>query len=494
MAQKIFLSLILVMALVIGASTRHLLSAGMWVQDAPQKDRKYSAQITIGSNVRISPDGGPFVEPTVSAHPSDPKSLLVSTSEISKDGIIAAVFITNDAGSTWTRSVLPDMSEGLARKDYIHVEDSWTTFAPDGTGYLSALAEKNLGNGNWQTHILVYRSADRGVSWQGPVFLPGHSFDRTSIVATRDKVYLESQASGRDSELVPQPVSADVIALLRSDDHGLTFQSVANLAPDNLGRSLMNMVPLPDDSLLVGYYDHPRNGKQLIGAGRLYVSRATDGGRVLGLPQLITDANRPAVTGFLASDLSSSAFRGRVYATWESGELSSYFTLGNAMAPGNAGKTRVVSVSHSTDNGNTWSRPASLRAENSGPAFFSTPAVNRGGTVGVLWLQHEIEHPERLCYRVYFSASVDGGETFSAPRAVSDAVSCPDAKANMVTFPTDNDLTAERFPRGGDYFRLAAAADGSFHAVWADGRDGAFQLYTSRIVVLRVALASDESK
>jgi hypothetical protein len=491
MARIIFLSLIFVLSSIVGFSTGHS-SPGTRTEGALERQGQRRPDITIGTNVRVTASGGPFVEPTIAAHPSNPYSLIVSASEVSKDGIAAAAFISSDAGRTWRRSTLPDMREGLERKDYIHVEDSWTTFAPDGTGYLSALAEKNLGGGNWQTHILIYRSDDRGGTWRGPTILPGRSFDRTSVVATRENLYAESQASGRDAELVQQPTSADVIALLRSDDHGQTLQSVASLAPDNLGRSLMNIVALPDDSLLLGYYDHPRNGKQLIASGRLYVSRATDGGRVLGLPQLITDAIRPAVTGFLASDLSSSAFRGRVYATWESGDLSSYFTLSNAMAPSNAGKTRVVSISHSADNGNSWSRPVSLSAENSGPAFFSTPAVNGDGIVGVLWLQHEVDHPERLCYRVYFSASVDGGETFSAPQVVSDAVSCPDAKANMITFPPDNDVTAERFPRGGDYFRLAASADGSFQAVWADGRNGAFQLYTSRIVVGRVGPVSKD--
>ena len=43
----------------------------------------------------------------------------------------------------------------------------------------------------------------------------------------------------------------------------------------------------------------------------------------------------------------------------------------------------------------------------------------------------------------------------------------------------------ERFPRGGDYIGLTAAADGSFHPVWIDGRNGIFQVYTARIEARR---------
>jgi len=108
--------------------------------------------------------------------------------------------------------------------------------------------------------------------------------------------------------------------------------------------------------------------------------------------------------------------------------------------------------------------------------------VNHDGVVGLVWLQHERSRPERLCYRIYFAASLDGGKTFTPPRLVSDAVSCPDSKDNLaITYPPEGEQMIERFPRGGDYIGLTAAADGGFHPVWIDGRNGIFQVYTARI-------------
>jgi hypothetical protein len=37
---------------------------------------------------------------------------------------------------------------------------------------------------------------------------------------------------------------------------------------------------------------------------------------------------------------------------------------------------------------------------------------------------------------------------------------------------------------GGDYFGLAAAADGSFRLLWADSRDGIYQLRSSSVRVV----------
>jgi hypothetical protein len=36
---------------------------------------------------------------------------------------------------------------------------------------------------------------------------------------------------------------------------------------------------------------------------------------------------------------------------------------------------------------------------------------------------------------------------------------------------------------GGDYFGLTAGADGRFHLVWSDARDGAFQIWTAAVSV-----------
>jgi len=255
------------------------------------------------------------------------------------------------------------------------------------------------------------------------------------------------------------------------------------VAPDNLGHNSQNVSLLPDNSLLVSYYDHPLNMEgQHVAGGRLYVAKVTDEGRSIGLPQFVSDANRVSNPGHIAVDLTTGPFRGRVYAAWESGNLG-YLSPSNVRSPTNTGKAREMSVSYSTDEGANWTNPVVLRAKDAGPAYWANVEVNRDGVVGVAWLQLERSEPERMCYRIYFAASIDGGKTFTPPHLVSDTVSCPDAKGNLVKINSTPDTVAERFPRGGDYFGLAPSADGRFHVVWADGRNGSFQVYHASIEV-----------
>jgi len=48
------------------------------------------------------------------------------------------------------------------------------------------------------------------------------------------------------------------------------------VAPDNLGRNSLNASLLPDDSVLLSYFDHPRNEGQRLTGGRLYIVKAMD--------------------------------------------------------------------------------------------------------------------------------------------------------------------------------------------------------------------------
>ena len=58
---------------------------------------------------------------------------------------------------------------------------------------------------------------------------------------------------------------------------------------------------------------------------------------------------------------------------------------------------------------------------------------------------------------------------------VSSAKNCPNTVANG--------QVAERWPAGGDYHGLAAAANGQFHLVWADSRDGIYKLRTATVAL-----------
>lgn len=429
------------------------------------QDKKSSLKLTIGPNVRASDKGVSHVEPYIAAHPEDSRNLIIAVSHnVEGKGVIAEAFTTMDAGKTWRLSSLPQMLEALLANKLKSAADVWVTYAPDGMAYISILADEKI---QIQDHrgrgeLLIYRSEDQGKTWQGPTLIPSRGFfDRPSMVVagtkTNKQIYLVA-SDGRGFDV------------LKSDDGGLSFKTTAIIKPDNLAHQPHHPVVLPDGSLLVPYDDYPPISvreleeierdprKQRLSSSRIYVVQSRDGGLTFDLPQFVADIPRMLPGGLeMAVDLSNSKFRGRVYAAWN----------------GEREDRQNVTVAYSTDASKSWLKSAVLRSENAGPAHFYSLAVSPDGTVAASWLQHETGAGKSHCYRIYFAASIDGAETFTPPHVVSDVVSCPDSVSNKETI--------RRWARGGDYMGLAAAADGSFHPVWVDARDGAFQVYTARI-------------
>jgi hypothetical protein len=221
----------------------------------------------------------------------------------------------------------------------------------------------------------------------------------------------------------------------------------------------MNPVLSPEGLLIVPYLDFPfrREARALMQSSRIYSVRSQDGGQTFGLSAFVADVPRP-LPGFVetAVDLSSGRFRGRLYVAWN----------------GERDDRQNVTVARSADNGETWSA-TELRASGAGPANFASLAVSRDGVLGVAWIQYEREESKRQCWRPYFAASADGGESFTPPAPAAGVVSCPDLIANK-------DALARRL---GGYMGLAVAADGKFYPVWPDARDGALQAYTAPITV-----------
>jgi hypothetical protein len=430
------------------------------------KEKGTTVKVEVGPNVRASDRGASHVEPYIAAHPGDPRNLVIVVSHnVQGKGLIAEAFTTNDAGKTWAVSPLPQMLEVLLTNKIKYALDVWVTYAPDGMAYISALASEKIQiQGPGRGELLVYRSEDQGKTWQGPTLIPSRGFfDRPSMVAAGTKnnkrIYVVA-SDGRGFDV------------LKSDDGGLSFKTTAIIKPDNLAHQPHRPVVLPDGSLLVPYNDYPPISskefeeiqrdprKQRLNSSRIYVVQSRDEGLTFDLPQFVADIPRMLPGGLeMAVDLSNSRFRGRVYAVWN----------------GEPEDRRNVTIAYSTDAGESWLKSAVLRAENAGPAHFYSSAVSPDGTVAVSWLQHETGEGKLSCYRIYFAASIDGGETFTPPHVVSDKVSCPDSASNKETIG--------RWARGGDYMGLAAAADGNFHPVWVDARDGEFQVYTARIEV-----------
>jgi hypothetical protein len=183
-------------------------------------------------------------------------------------------------------------------------------------------------------------------------------------------------------------------------------------------------------------------------------------------------------------DLSSGPFRGRLYFVWND----------------DAGSRTNVKVIHSSDNGKTWSKPVTVN-DNKTPGDHANPtiAVNDRGVVGVVWNDRRAHKNE--CYDLYFSASLDGGDTFLPNVTPKGKPTCSMQTGNWApnaevsAYPKTEDgvsvegqgfnvlMISTRFPGGGDTQGLVGGADGVFHAAWIDGSSGIMRLADTTFTV-----------
>ena len=126
--------------------------------------------------------------------------------------------------------------------------------------------------------------------------------------------------------------------------------------------------------------------------------------------------------------------------------------------------------------------------------FLPAIAVNDSGVVGVTWLDTRPSAADDA-YDVFYSASLDGGQTFLPAVRVSSETSRPAGPGNVRpglgrlryagdTLIMDFLSGYSRWRDVGDYVGLTSDEKGVFHAVWPDSRNGTFQLQTARIELM----------
>ncbi len=221
---------------------------------------------------------------------------------------------------------------------------------------------------------------------------------------------------------------------------------------------------LSDGSLVVSFVDtqrRPLGGFSEDGGDldrrRSWVLRSTDGGRTFSVPLFATEACAMGWTAMIA-DATNGHHRDRLY-----------------FACAEKGSSAIV-VATSADSAETWTdavRVNGMAGDSSVTRSQPALAVNKDGALGIAWIEmrRQANDVSRWCYGIFFSASLDGGRTFLGPQAVSAGRSCP--------LPAANGSAYYRWPQGGDYFGITAAADGRFHVLWSDARSGIYQLWTA---------------
>jgi hypothetical protein len=444
------------------------------------RESQGQVRIAVGPNVLVSRDGDvAHVESAVAANPTDPLNLVATaiTFTLPQGGYVNKTYATVDGGFSWYDARLPEEPD-------LGSIDPKVAFTPRGTALQVGLVQG----------MSVYRSEDGGRTWLAPARL-GRGYDRVAIAVDR--------SSGPAGGQVYVTGNLDAGPRIhRSIDDGRTFDAAVTLP----GIVVTDVMVLSDGTVLVPLYTGPdlrvaeNRSNPMASYGTVF---STDGGATFsglrpGFEQqrYSTDSTlrrRHAGsivgdnTATFAADVRSARYRDRVYAAYPDMRWA-------------GGKPRIAVV-WSSDGGASWSAPNMVDA--SAPAsaspFLPAIAVNDSGVVGVMWLDTRASVADDA-YDVFYSTSLDGGQTFLPAVRVSSETSRSAGPGNMRpglgrlrysgdTLVMDFLSGYSRWRDVGDYIGLTADAAGVFHPVWPDSRNGTFQLQTARIELLSVAPA-----
>jgi hypothetical protein len=429
-------------------------------------------RIAVSPNVLVSRDGDvAHVESDVAANPRDARNLVATAITFTRrdGGYAYKSYASMDGGFTWQDAHFADH---LSYNSF----DPKVTFGATGTAIHVGLVSGQ--------EMSVYRSEDGGRSWQPPARL-GRGFDRVAIAVDR--------SAGSSAGRVYVTANADAgPRLFRSSDDARTFAGPEAIP----GIAVTDVLVLSDGTVIVPLYVGPdlRLPSSRGQPRATYATvTSTDGGvtfsaarpafeQYRGVPDSLMMRRRSGSivgdnTATFAADIRSSRYRDRIY---------------SVMPDLRWGKPRIALVS-SSDRGATWSAPRLVDAAAPAVAsqFLPAVAVNPAGVVGIFWLDTRSSSRDDE-YDAYFTASLDGGETFLPAVRVSSASSRPGGAGNLRpamhplrqrgdTLVLDFLTAFSRWRDAGDYVGLTASASGAFHAVWPDARSGTFQLQTSRL-------------
>ncbi len=449
-------------------------------------------RILVGPDFRVNRESdAPHFETHVATDPTRARNLIGAS--IAEPGGRSVAWHSDDGGFLWRHIVFP--GEPAHQRMYAS-GDPQVAYTSRGTALfvtMSLRPQAKHGRG-----LDIFRSPDGGVTWDTAYFVFGdHSVDHEQIAtdathgAFAGNVYL----SYAESAYPEYDVN-----LIRSANDGRTWEAPRHLvsSPPDLdghtvhGVAALNPLVLSDGALFLPFsrFDFDTSYARL-GAGVGAVI-STDGGQTFGPQLTVFPMVAERLLGQYSGDFSRAMSDQRFAVDGTSGPFADRIY---AVATRTEGDRLRLMISMSSDRGQHWSKPRPVAPEIPAGASQFQPAitVNGRGVVGVMWFDTR-RWPTRDRYDVYFTASVDGGDSFLAPERINSSPSIPRGIGNLspTTGSEGSEALSDRIvissmysyrPSGGDYIGLAADAEGVFHPFWPDARTGTYHVWTSRIEV-----------
>lgn len=336
---------------------------------------------------------------------------------------------SSDGGATWQADRFMPITVKKAQNDpQVEVSTSGAVYVVWIDGYVPG--------------VRFTRSTDRGNTWTPPrVFTP-----RRGTPSWSDKPVLAISADGRD---VYVAFNASDSWVASSHDSGATFGP--NVKTSNDARYWFHTAgAVAADG--TAYFATTDFSQDYTGDANVSLLRSTDGGATWTTHRVDTGRQMPDCP-------------------WSEGCYFGFFGAIAGVAVDAAGTVAVVYnipttpggppqlfFRKSTDEGATWGARVALSGA---PATAShhTPAIAAGPTAGdfrVLW--QDDRNGTNTAWNAWYRTTSNGGNTWSAPRRVSDlGAGAPYKTAAGHAFPY------------GDYLELAVDPAGVSHLVWGAG-------------------------
>jgi len=423
---------------------------------SPRKDHPRSPAYTfVSSNfsivqVNVDENGDNIIndaanEPSITFNPNDPDELTIGWRQFdNKNNSFrqAGYGFTKDGGQTWTFPGV--INPGIFRSDPVLRSDR------DGNVYYNSLTSQN--NNYWTT---VYKSEDGGETWNEGTFSQGGDKQWMAIDMT------EGIGGGNIYEF--------------------WNGSYSICSPGNFTRSTNGNESYEDCITIPG---NPYWGTMFVSPdGELYICGVQWGGFTVAKSTSAQDPGADvtwdyAVTVNLSGEVVG--FGGSDCPNPEGLLGQTIITMDSTGGPGHGNIYLLCSVdryigsdpcdvmfARSTDGGLTWDDPVRVNDDigNNAYQWFGTMSVAPDGRIDVVWLDTR-ENPGQVNSALYYSYSLDQGETWSANEKLSDSFN------PHVGWPQQNKM--------GDYFDMFSS-DAGAHLAWAATFNNEQDVYYSLI-------------
>jgi|GEM_PF-4890294 len=408
-----------------------------------------SDSLVIGENKLVSfpDDSMAKTEPHLVIDPTNANHLIVACistypSNTPSRGYVS-LYNSLDGGKTWDQRNFSDTT--------LMGGDPWLCINKRGIILLSFLMRDTTNK--W--HLLVFRSENKGVSWHLVSNFPsGHDHQTIVLNPVTDEFVLVSVRYRYNSNkklhgyINTHQYTADGKSAGEPKEHFI----------GNIGINTLTTVFTDDGILVIPYIDYKDENEKIFAGKRSWVVTSTNNGMTISVPRLIVEDKFSGTFPTSAIDHTGGKFHNSIY-----------FIKMRENTPTNIG----IGLYKSMNKGESWSEEIKVGFYDKPDAYMRNPtvAVNNKGVVGVYWYDRR-DDSLQLTQPIYFCYSTDGGNTFSQPVRITSAPSIFSGRLMWAD---------QRYRGGGEYSGIATLADGSFQLIWADRRNGRYQLFTANV-------------